>query len=93
MLDSETKPKLQARLKRVAGQISGIQRMVDEDRYCIDVLLQISAARAALAKVSQILLESHIHSCVSDAFESDDPSHREEKVEELIRVFEKNCNC
>ena len=62
--------KLAARLKRIEGQVSGVRRMVEEDRYCVDVLMQISATRAALAKVSQILLENHINTCVREAFES-----------------------
>ncbi len=93
MMSSETKEKVEARLKRVAGQVSGIQRMVEDDRYCVDILLQISAARAALAKVSKMLLESHIQTCVTGAFESEDAEDREAKIAELVRVFEKNCSC
>lgn len=93
MMGPETNEKVQARLKRVAGQVAGIQRMVEDDRYCVDVLMQISAARAALAKISNILLESHIETCVTDAFESDDPDDRAEKIAELVRVFDKNCSC
>ena len=92
-MNTETKNKVDARLKRVAGQVSGIQRMVEGDRYCVDVLVQIAAARAALAKVSALMLESHIHTCVASAFDSDDPDDRAAKLEELVRVFEKNCNC
>ncbi|MCA9716759.1 MAG: metal-sensitive transcriptional regulator [Myxococcales bacterium] len=93
MMNAETKNKVQARLKRVAGQVSGIQRMVDDNRYCVDVLMQISAARAALAKVSKLLLESHIQTCVTGAFESDDARERAAKIEELVRVFDKHCSC
>lgn len=93
MMSPDTKEKVEARLKRVAGQMSGIQKMVEDDRYCIDVLMQISAARAALAKVSKMLLESHIQTCVTGAFESDDEDDRTAKIAELVRVFEKNCNC
>lgn len=92
-MNAETKSKVEARLKRVSGQVAGVQRMVEDDRYCVDVLMQISAARAALAKVSKILLESHIQTCVTDAFESDDDADRAEKIAELIRVFDKNCSC
>jgi len=93
MMSPDTKEKAEARLKRVAGQVSGIQKMVEDDRYCVDVLMQISAARAALAKVSKMLLESHIQTCVTGAFESDDEDDRTAKIAELVRVFEKNCNC
>jgi DNA-binding FrmR family transcriptional regulator len=93
MMNSETKEKVEARLNRVAGQVSGVQRMVAADRYCVDVLMQISAARAALAKVSKMLLESHIQTCVTGAFESNDPDVRAAKTDELVRVFQKNCSC
>jgi DNA-binding FrmR family transcriptional regulator len=93
MMSQDSKAKVQARLKRIAGQVAGVERMVDDDRYCMDVLLQISAARAALAKVSELMLESHIQTCVRDAFESEDESERATKIAELIRVFDKNCNC
>ena len=91
MMSPETKVKVEARLKRVAGQVAGVERMVEADRYCVDILLQISAARAALAKVSKILLESHIQTCVHDAFESDDAEQRAVKIAELVRVFDKHC--
>jgi DNA-binding FrmR family transcriptional regulator len=89
-MSQETKEKVETRLNRVAGQVSGIQRMVEDDRYCIDVLMQISAVRAALAKVGKLLLESHIQTCVTGAFESDDADDRAAKIEELVRVFERN---
>jgi DNA-binding FrmR family transcriptional regulator len=92
-MTSNAKKNLEARLKRVNGQVEGIRRMVESERYCVDVLLQISAARAALAQVSKILLEAHIQTCVAGAFESDDAEQREAKIAELVRVFEKNCSC
>lgn len=76
-----------ARLKRIAGQIGGIQRMVDQDRYCVDIVTQVSAARAALAKVARILLASHLETCVTDAFAAGGKDRRE-KVDELLRLFE-----
>jgi DNA-binding FrmR family transcriptional regulator len=60
-----TKDQLRARLRRVEGQIRGVERMVDEDRYCIDVLTQISAVQAALDKVALGLLDQHAHHCVA----------------------------
>ncbi|MBX2800493.1 MAG: metal-sensitive transcriptional regulator [Myxococcales bacterium] len=93
MLKPETKTNVEARLARVAGQVAGIQRMVADDRYCVDLLQQISAVRAALGKVSNLVLESHLHTCVSDAFHSDDAADREAKIAELVRVFDKNCTC
>lgn len=92
MMNSDTKKQVEARLKRISGQVAGVQRMVDADRYCVDVLLQIAAARAALAKVSRIMLESHIRTCVAGAFDGNDPENREAKIAELIRVFDKQCS-
>ncbi len=93
MLNTKTKPPVEARLKRIAGQIAGIQRMVEDDRYCVDVVLQISAARAALAKVSKLMLDQHIQTCVTSAFDGKDAKNRQAKIDELLKVFDKNCNC
>jgi DNA-binding FrmR family transcriptional regulator len=76
-----TKEQLLARLERIAGQIRGIQGMVREDRYCIDVLTQISAAKAALDKVALGLLDDHAHHCVIGA---QSPALREERTSELM---------
>lgn len=64
---AETKPMLQRRLRRIEGQIRGLQRLIDEDTYCIDVLTQISAATKALESVALELLDGHLHHCVHDA--------------------------
>lgn len=92
MIDDATKKDLERRLARIAGQVAGIQRMVDEDRYCIDVILQVSAARAALAKVGRIALERHFETCLVDAFESGDARARRKKIEELMEVFARHGN-
>ena len=75
-----SKDQLQTRLRRVRGQVEGIERMVAEDRYCIDVLTQIGAAQAALDKVALGLLDDHTRHCVIEA-EGDE---RTEKTEELL---------
>ena len=93
MMEAETKKALLARLRRVAGQVAGIERMVEDDRYCVDVLSQISAARAALAKAGKVLLQSHIETCVHAAFAGKNEADRSQKIEELVRLFDKNCNC
>lgn len=92
MMDRETKDKLGRRLSRIAGQVAGLQRMLEEDRYCIDVVHQVSAVRSALAKVSQIVLEKHFQTCLVDAFESGDDAERQRKVEELMEVFSRHGN-
>jgi len=87
MLDDTTKRKLTTRLKRAEGQIAGLRRMLEEDAYCVDILLQISAAQGALGKAGQVLLAEHIRTCVADAFAGGDEASREEKVDELMDVF------
>jgi DNA-binding FrmR family transcriptional regulator len=76
-----TKDQLLARLSRVEGQVRGVQRMVEDDRYCIDVLTQISAVQAALDKVALGLLDDHTRTCVIGA---QDPERREERTQELM---------
>ena len=72
------------RLRKIEGQIQGIQRMLDERRYCIDVLQQIAAARSALDQVALQIMQGHIRSCVSEAIRQEDG---EEKVEELMHAI------
>ena len=75
-----TKDQLLARLARIEGQIRGIEGMVQDDRYCIDILTQISAAQAALDKVALGLLDGHAHTCVVGA----EPSQQDERTEEMM---------
>jgi len=89
MLSEEEKSKLTNRLRRISGQVSAIQRMLDEEAYCVDILMQIAAANGALGKVGQIILERHVHTCVTDAMRDGDANDRQEKLEELIKVFRK----
>jgi len=76
------------RLKSVEGHVRGVQRMVDEGAYCIDVVNQIVAIQRALKKVSAMVLDDHLHSCVTDAMQGPDGAAREKVLEELIQVFE-----
>jgi DNA-binding FrmR family transcriptional regulator len=85
----EVRRDVTARLRRISGQVSGIQRMVEEDRYCVDVLLQVAAAEAALDRVGHLVLGSHIETCVSSALESGKPRERKKKLDELLDVFSK----
>lgn len=73
-----------ARLKRIEGQVGGLSRMVEGDRYCVDILTQIQAVRAALHKVEEQVLRDHVAHCVADAFSSGDVHDQQQKVEELI---------
>jgi len=73
-----------SRLRRIEGQVGGLIRMVDEDRYCVDVLTQINAVRAALHKVEEQILRDHVSHCVAGAFASGDVVEQRHKVEELV---------
>ncbi len=87
MMDEETKGKALGRLRRIEGQVQGLQRMVAGDAYCVDVLLQISAVQGALEQVQKLLLGRHIESCVADAFRSAGRGERQRKIDELLDVF------
>jgi len=86
MLNAETKGKALTRLKRIEGQVQGIQRMVEEEKYCMDILLQLSAVQGALSQVSRLLLARHIESCVTEAVRSGTREERGRKIEELVEV-------
>jgi DNA-binding FrmR family transcriptional regulator len=84
---SENKDELHARLRRIEGQIRGIQRMVEGDEYCIDILTQISAADGALKKVAVALLDDHIRHCVADGRSS--ARERETKIAEATAAIDR----
>jgi len=86
-LKDEARGKVLARLRKVAGQVAGIQRMVEEDRYCVDVLHQVAAVEGALDRVGHLVLASHVETCVASALESGKPRERKEKLDELMDVF------
>ncbi|MGE0372946.1 MAG: metal-sensitive transcriptional regulator [Gammaproteobacteria bacterium] len=86
-MDDANKPAVIARLKRIEGQVGGLIRMVGEDRYCVDVLTQINAVRAALHKVEEQILRNHVTHCVAGAFASGDVSEQTQKIEELVATI------
>jgi len=75
------------RLKRIEGQVRGLARMVDEDRYCIDLVTQIGAVRAALRKVEEEVLRDHVGHCVEGAIASGNKGDQRRKIAELMDVF------
>jgi CsoR family transcriptional regulator, copper-sensing transcriptional repressor len=81
---SEDKEALVKRLHRIEGQVRGIERMVEEDRYCIDILTQIAAVNTALESLAFKLLDQHVRHCVTGALETGDPAEMAEKTEELL---------
>ena len=78
-----------ARLKRIEGQVRGLQRMVDDDTYCIDVLTQVSAATRALQSVAVQLLDDHLRHCVAGAVQSDDETESDRIITEASRAIER----
>jgi len=87
VIDDETKDKALGRLRRIEGQVQGIQRMVEEEKYCVDILLQLTAVEGAVEQVQRLLLGRHIESCVADAIRSGSTRDRQKKVDELLDVF------
>jgi DNA-binding FrmR family transcriptional regulator len=88
-MERENKPRLLNRLSRIEGQIRGVARMVEDDRYCIDVLTQVQAVRAALAKVETEMLREHLGHCIEGAIVSGDQAEQRRKAEELIALLER----
>lgn len=78
-----------ARLNKIEGQIKGIRKMVEDRRYCIDIVSQIKAVSGALEQIQMGVLETHIHHCVKKSLESKDDTHLEEQVTEIIKVLGK----
>jgi DNA-binding FrmR family transcriptional regulator len=76
------------RLKTVEGHIRGIERMVNDGEYCIDIIRQLHAAQSALNKISGIILENHLNSCLITAVRGDDPAERERVLREIAEVFD-----
>jgi DNA-binding FrmR family transcriptional regulator len=85
----ETRKKARARLARIEGQVRGLARMIDDDRYCIDVITQAQAVRAALARVEHLVLQDHVEHCVTGAVASGDKKERDRKIEELLGVIDR----
>lgn len=83
----EAKSSCLKRLGRIEGQVRGVSRMVAEDRYCIDILTQLSAIRAALRRVEDVVLRDHVGHCVEHAITSGDAEEQRQKVAELMEVF------
>ncbi|MBO0766830.1 MAG: metal-sensitive transcriptional regulator [Hyphomicrobiaceae bacterium] len=75
------------RLSRIEGQVRGLSRMVDEDRYCIDIVTQLSAVRAALRRVEQEILRDHVSHCLKEAMRSNDLDDQTHKIDELMDVL------
>jgi DNA-binding FrmR family transcriptional regulator len=89
-MKNDTKTSCLKRLNRIEGQVRGLTRMIEEDRYCIDVITQISAVRAALRRVEEEILKDHVGHCVEHAIRSGDADEQRRKVAELIDVLSRS---
>ncbi len=89
MIDTEVKKKALGRLKKIEGQIKGIQRMVDEERYCIDIVNQITAVKRALDKVALMVMKRHMESCVSEAIRMGDSTKKINELMDTVNRFVK----
>lgn len=86
-MDIQMKAKALGRLRRIEGQVQGIQRMVEEDKDCVDILLQLTAVQGAVEQVQKLLLGQHLESCVAEAVRSGNARDRQRKMDELLEVF------
>ena len=89
-MEEKKKVDLLRRLKSVAGHIKGVEKMVEDDAYCIDVIGQIQAIQAALNKVNVQILDDHMRGCLTTAVRGDDANERERMLSEIAAVFEKS---
>jgi DNA-binding FrmR family transcriptional regulator len=86
-MKATTKKSCQTRLRRIEGQVRGIGQMIEADRYCIDVMTQLQAVKAALKRVEDEILKDHINHCVAHAIQSGSEQARAEKIDELLDVL------
>lgn len=87
MIDDDTRGQVRKRLNRIAGQVAGLQRMLDESAPCVELLLQISAVQGALGSAGRVLLTHHVQRCVREALERGDEAEKQHRVDELIDVL------
>jgi DNA-binding FrmR family transcriptional regulator len=88
-VSAETKTALSKRLRRIEGQVRGIHKMVDDERYCADILVQIASVQEALRGVGRMLLQNHLTHCTSTAIRSGDPAEAERVISELVELWGK----
>jgi DNA-binding FrmR family transcriptional regulator len=85
---AEKRQKILARLRSVAGHVRGVERMVEDNAYCVDIMKQVLAVQRALDRINAMLLEDHLEHCATTAIRSSDPNERERTIAELLEVFE-----
>jgi DNA-binding FrmR family transcriptional regulator len=86
-MNDAAKQKVQARIRRIAGQLEGVARMIEDDRSSVDLLLQIASAQAALGQAGKVILRLQVETSISAAIESGKPSERKRRIDELMEAF------
>jgi DNA-binding FrmR family transcriptional regulator len=86
-LAPDLKKKADRRLARIEGQVRGLRKMIDEDRYCVDVLQQIASVHESLRGVGKLMMQRYLENCATEGIRSDDPEDRQETYEELLKVI------
>ena len=87
-MEAKTRDQVIRRLRSIQGHVKGIEKMVQEDQYCVDVMRQVIATQAAMAKLNELILENHLNTCVIEAVRGNDPRAREKVLGEISHVFE-----
>lgn len=87
-MSDDATPKILNRLKSIEGHVRGIEKMVEAGEYCVDVVNQIQAVQRALSRVSGLVLDRHLHTCVTNAIRGEDPKERERVIGEILGVFD-----
>lgn len=87
-MNESTKKQLTRRIKSANGHLKGIEGMITEDAYCIDIIRQVQAVQAALDKINSMILENHLQTCVTAAIQGDDPTERKQMLSEITAVFD-----
>ena len=87
-MEDEARVNIRNRLRSIEGHVRGIERMVEDGEYCVDVVNQILAVQRALQKVNAMVLDRHLHTCVTTAIRGEDPDQRERVIGEILGVFE-----
>ena len=85
----EFQSELQKRLNRAIGQLNGVKSMIEDNRYCIDIMMQLQAVESLVHKAQREVLRGHLSGCVQDAFETGDQNEREQKIAEIIKLLDK----
>lgn len=91
-MQETTKKDLLVRLRGIEGHVRGVQKMIEDDRYCIDILKQTAAIKGAIERLDGAILANHLNTCVTTAVRSDDPADRERVIAELLDLFQGQAN-